>query len=123
MDGSSTANDPPKLLQNLSPCLEQVCNTLRDVERKLLWPAAKHDSVQDVELAHDAASLISTLQIFLAGMGVERLCNTLQEAQDVKHKHHGETKPPGRSFGGQMKWSDVVALTGPRPMPKPPLFD
>ena len=56
-------------------------------------------------------------------MGAERLHNTLQEARDVKREHRSETKPPGRSFGGQMKWSDVVASTGPRPVLKPPLFD
>ena len=56
-------------------------------------------------------------------MGAERLRNTLQEAQDAKRKHRSETKPPGRSFGGQMKWSDVVASTGPRLVPKPPVFD
>ena len=41
----------------------------------------------------------------------------------MKREHRNETKPPSRSFGGQMKWSDVVASTGPRPVLKPPLFD
>ena len=123
MDGSGTTSDPLKLLQNFSPCLEQVCSTLQDVQRELLLPATKRNSAQDLELADDAASLIATLQAFLAGMGVDRLRNTLREAQDVKCEHRSETKPPGRIFGGQMKWSDVVALTGPRPAPKPPLFD
>ena len=69
MDVSGTASDPLKLLQNLSPCLEQVCSTLRDVQRELLLPAAKRDSVRDLELADDAASSIATLQAFLASMG------------------------------------------------------
>ena len=73
-----------------------------------MLPAAKRNSVRDLELADDAASLIATLQAFLASMGAERLRNTLWEAQDVKCEHHSETKLPGRSFGGQMKWSDVV---------------
>ena len=58
MDVSGTASDPLKLLQNLSPCLEQVCSTLQDVQRELLLPAAKRDSVRDLELADDAASSI-----------------------------------------------------------------
>ena len=113
MDGSGTTNDPLKLLQNLPPYLEQVCSMLQDVQRELLLPAGKHDSVRDLELADNAASLIATIYAFLAGMGAERLRNTLREAQDVKCEHRSETKPPGRSFGGQIKWSDVVALTGP----------
>ena len=96
---------------------------MRHVQRELLLPVAKRDSIRNLELADNAASLIATLQAFLAGRGAKRLRNTLWEAQDMKRKHRSETKPPGRSFGGQMKWSDVVASTGPRPMPKPPLFD
>ena len=61
MDGSGTASDPLKLLQNLSPYLEQFCSMLRDIQRELLLMATKHDFVRDLELADDAASLIATL--------------------------------------------------------------
>ena len=71
---------------------------LRDVQRELLLPAAKCDSVRDLELADDAASLIATLQAFLAGMGAERLCNTLQEAQDVKREHRRKEYVPRKFF-------------------------
>ena len=67
--GSSKVLDTLALLQNISPSLEMVCDTLQAVQKELKKP--QRDLVHDLELANCTEQLLAVVQAFLIGMGTE----------------------------------------------------